>query len=262
MQAMAVTVDDTTLELAPVSQDRFAGVVVARPAIRPAPSTPRVVRPEPSARRGAASGRDVLREVAKRCFDVVLSLTLIVVLLPVLATIMLAIRATSAGPVFFRHQRLGRHGVPFRCWKFRTMHADADQRLRALLDRDARLRGEFDETRKLRRDPRITSVGRVLRRTSLDELPQLLNVLTGDMSIVGPRPIVDDETVLYGTSLWTVQRVRPGMTGLWQVSGRNDLPYDVRVRLDERYATTHTLAGDLKIIARTADAVVRGRGAY
>lgn len=199
---------------------------------------------------------------AKRIFDIVAASLALLLLLPALLAIALTIQVTSPGPVLFRQVRRGRGGVPFACYKFRTMYTDAGRRLSTLLDLDPNLRHEFDTTRKLRSDPRVTWIGRFLRRSSLDELPQLLNVLRGQMSVVGPRPIVDAETVMYGRSRPTVERVRPGMTGLWQVSGRNDLPYEIRVQLDEHYSTTHSLWFDLRIIARTVMVVVRGHGAY
>lgn len=209
-----------------------------------------------------AARRTRLHELAKRVFDVAFATTMLVVTLPVFLLIVLAIRVSSPGPAFFRQQRRGRYGAPFRCWKFRTMYVDADEQLSTMLEADPRLRDEFETAYKLQEDPRVTPVGRVLRRTSLDELPQLLNVLGGQMSVVGPRPIVDDEVPKYGRSMAAVESVRPGMTGLWQVSGRNDLPYDVRVQLDEHYSTTQSLWFDLKILFRTVAAVVRGQGAY
>jgi lipopolysaccharide/colanic/teichoic acid biosynthesis glycosyltransferase len=146
--------------------------------------------------------------------------------------------------------------------KFRTMFRDADKRLQALLDSDPGLAAEFAATFKLRKDPRVTRIGRFLRKTSIDEWPQFFNILTGDMSFVGPRPIVDDEVKYYKSHSLLMFRVRPGATGLWQVSGRNDTSYDTRVRLDTQYVQEWTFWDDLRIIARTVPAVLARRGAY
>jgi exopolysaccharide production protein ExoY len=188
----------------------------------------------------------------KRGYDVVASLVALIVLIPVLFALVVAIRLSSPGPAIFRQERIGRSGRTFTCLKFRTMHQDAPERLEQLLGSDAALQAEWAATHKLKRDPRITRVGAFLRRTSLDELPQLVNVIRGDMSIVGPRPIVEPERVRYGPAMGTVLSVRPGLTGLWQVSGRNDTSYRQRVALDLRYVETRTVGGDLVICLRTA----------
>ena len=175
-----------------------------------------------------------------------------------------AVRASSPGPAFFVQPRVGRRGRMFGCVKLRTMRVDADEHLRDLLARNPELRREFNRDFKLRNDPRITRIGRVLRITGLDELPQLLAVLSGEMSLVGPRPVVPEETAYYGPYLELVQSLRPGLTGLWQVSGRNDIPYEERVALDVEYALTRTLRGDVGIILRTILLAFRPgeRGAY
>jgi exopolysaccharide production protein ExoY len=164
--------------------------------------------------------------------------------------------------VFFRHERIGLSGRPFDCLKFRTMVVDADKRLAELLADPQRAK-DFAEKHKLTDDPRITRVGTFLRKSNLDELPQLLNVLRGEMSIVGPRPIVLSEVPRYGAAMSPVLRVRPGLTGLWQVSGRNDLTYTERVVLDLRYVNHRSLRSDVAICARTAQTTARGNsGAY
>lgn len=150
----------------------------------------------------------------------------------------------------------------FPCLKFRTMVVDADDALRRHLSTNAAAREEWEATRKLKEDPRITGLGQVLRRSSVDELPQVINILRGEMSIVGPRPIVPDEAVHYGAQFDTYCSVRPGLTGLWQVEGRNDVSYQHRVQLDSRYAISWTFRSDLLIIARTVPAVVFARGVY
>ena len=158
--------------------------------------------------------------------------------------------------------RAGLGGRPFDMLKFRTMHRDADQRLKRILEKDPKLRAEFEATYKLKNDPRVTRVGRVLRKLSIDELPQFFNVLAGQMSIVGPRPIVKDEVKYYKDYSLLLFRVLPGATGLWQVSGRSETGYEQRVELDTRYVQNWTLLQDLGILFRTIPAVLRRRGAY
>ena len=188
---------------------------------------------------------------AKRCLDVVVAIAVLVIASPLFLAIFLAVKLTSRGPALYSCERLGRNGRPFRCLKFRTMVADADEALRRMLRSSSALAEEFERDFKLRRDPRVTRVGRVLRRISLDELPQFWNVLTGDMSVVGWRPIVTDEVPRYGDAFSFISSLRPGITGLWQVSGRNDVTYDARVRLDVEYRTHPTLRTDVSIIFRT-----------
>ncbi len=204
------------------------------------------------------------RRAITRLFDLFLALVACVVASPLLIALVLVVRLTSAGPALYVHWRVGTMGRPFPCLKFRTMYRDADERLADLLTTDADLADEWNRTRKLKRDPRVTPVGRLLRKTSLDELPQLLNVVIGQMSVVGPRPIVTSETVHYGEHLPTLLSIKPGMTGLWQVSGRNDTSYAERVMLDLTYVETRTLTTDLKICARTGLLLLRpgSNGAY
>jgi lipopolysaccharide/colanic/teichoic acid biosynthesis glycosyltransferase len=177
---------------------------------------------------------------------------------PLLLTIALAIRLTSAGPVIFRQVRVGRDGEMFTVFKFRTMVVDAERRLGELWHRNESNEVLF----KLRQDPRVTAVGRVLRRFSLDELPQLVNVLLGTMSLVGPRPALPSETEQYGRATSRRLLVKPGITGLWQVSGRSDLSWEDSVRLDLYYVENWSFAGDIQILWKTLHAVVSRRGAY
>ena len=198
----------------------------------------------------------------KRVFDLAVTAVLALAALPVGLLIALAIVLDSRGPVFFRHTRVGRGGRPFRLWKFRSMVERADERLEKQLQRRPDLAREWALTHKLRSDPRVTRVGRWLRKTSLDELPQLWNVLRGDMSMVGPRPIVSAEIPRYGSRFTLYTQVLPGLTGLWQVSGRNDTQYTRRVELDCHYIRHWTALLDFRILLRTVAVVLRGRGAY
>lgn len=198
----------------------------------------------------------------KRALDVVVAVGLALVFLPVGLLIALAILLDSPGPVFFGHTRVGKGRRPFRLWKFRSMVKDADTRLAEFLERNPARAREWALAHKLRNDPRVTRVGRLLRKTSLDELPQLWNVLRGDMSMVGPRPVIAEESSRYGASFGLYTRVLPGLTGLWQVSGRNDTNYSRRVELDCSYIRNWTLLLDLKILFRTVGVVLHGRGAY
>ncbi|MBA4365783.1 MAG: hypothetical protein C0398_07305 [Coprothermobacter sp.] len=197
----------------------------------------------------------------KRLMDVVLAGLGVVILSPLLLVLAVLVKLTSRGPVLFGHRRLGEGGRPIWVFKFRSMMVDAEARLQVLLTADPSLRTEYEATYKLRNDPRVTRLGRWLRRTSLDELPQLLNVLHGDLSLVGPRPIVADEIAKYGPASAAILRVRPGVTGLWQISGRSDLDYAERVRLDMDYITHWSLWLDLRILAATIPAVLRRKGA-
>lgn len=198
------------------------------------------------------------RLLAKALLDRVLGVALLLAAAPVIAIAAVAVRLTSSGPAFYRQSRVGVDGERFSMWKLRSMYADADAR-RAALTADNEGAGVLF---KMRRDPRVTPVGRVLRRFSLDELPQLFNVVRGDMSLVGPRPPLPQEVELYHDTVHRRLRVKPGLTGLWQVSGRSDLPWDEAVRLDLRYVDNWSLTMDLMILWKTARAVVGGSGAY
>ncbi len=205
--------------------------------------------------------REPATRASKRLFDILASASLLALLSPLfLALAVLAKR--DGGPVLFGHRRVGLRGRSFKCWKFRTMVPNAEAVLARLLASDPEARTEWERDFKLRDDPRITKVGRFLRTTSLDELPQLLNVLTGDMSLVGPRPIVQDEVRRYGAAFHDYARCRPGITGVWQISGRNDTGYGERVRLDRDYARNWSFLSDLRVLLRTPSAVLRRDGAY
>ena len=180
---------------------------------------------------------------------------------PVFLVVALLIWRKDGAPILFGHYRIGQHGKLFRCLKFRSMYLDSEAMLRELLERDPAARAEWERDHKLGDDPRITPIGHFLRRTSLDELPQLFNVLRGEMSLVGPRPITLAELPRYGQVRWHYLSVRPGMTGLWQVSGRNDIPSDERVELDREFVEQHSLRLRLSILLRTLRVVIRGSGA-
>jgi Undecaprenyl-phosphate galactose phosphotransferase WbaP len=185
-----------------------------------------------------------------------------IVALPRIAAIAAAIKLSSPGPVFYGQKRYGRGGDPFVAWKFRTMVKNASEVLEEHLRSNPGLRREWMETQKLRDDPRITRVGRLLRRTSLDELPQLWNVLAGEMSLVGPRPIIAEEIPRYGGGFALYKKVTPGLTGMWQVSGRSLLTYEQRIGFDLYYVRNWSIWLDVHILARTVRAVLRGEGAY
>jgi len=192
----------------------------------------------------------------------VLALALFIFILPVLAAIALAILLQDDGPVVFAHKRVGRSGKPFYCLKFRSMAADAEARLAQVLREDPAARAEWERDHKLKNDPRITPLGNFLRKSSLDELPQLFNVLRGEMSLVGPRPIVHDEIAKYGRRFEHYCAVKPGITGLWQISGRNDVSYRSRVAMDCLYAASRNTALDMWILAATVPAVLCRKGSY
>ena len=187
----------------------------------------------------------------KTIFDFFFALISLILGLPLFLIIILLIKFSSRGPIFFTQKRLGKNQKPFKCIKFRTMHPEAEDILDNLIKNNAHLKKEFEETHKLKNDPRITNIGKFLRKTSLDEIPQFINVLKLEMSIVGPRPIVEEEIEKYGLSITKVLSIKPGMTGLWQVSGRNNLSYNRRVSLDCLYVNNINLLIDLRIIIRT-----------
>ena len=196
----------------------------------------------------------------------ILDITLIVLAAPyiILAflAIMILIKLDSPGPVFYRQTRIGRFGRKFQIVKFRTMVENADQVLQDYLDHSPELKAQWLATHKLKQDPRVTRLGCTLRKLSLDELPQLWNILIGEMSLIGPRPIVDAEVEKYGKCFDLYIQVRPGLTGLWQVSGRNDTTYEHRVALDEYYIRNRSLMLDLQILWKTVFVVLSKEGAY
>lgn len=198
----------------------------------------------------------------KRTFDVVFGTALLILSLPLVVLVAVAVLIESGRPVFFGHDRIGREGRSFRLWKFRTMDRDGDAVLTDYLAENPEAALEWERSRKLRIDPRVTRLGRFLRRTSLDELPQLWNVLRGEMSLAGPRPIVTAEIPNYGIFYPLYILAYPGLTGLWQVSGRNDTGYRKRVELDCAYVRNWTPVLDLKLLWKTVRVVLRGKGAY
>ena len=234
------------------------------------PASPRFAEAS-AARRFVDAGRHFDRAIAPHRsrwlqaiglrLDQALALALLLALAPVLLLIGLAIWRTDGAPVLYGHYRVGQGGRLFRCMKFRSMYRQSDRMLEELLARDADARAEWARDHKLAHDPRITPIGDFLRRSSLDELPQLLNVLRGEMSLVGPRPITVAELPRYGGVRWHYLSVRPGMTGLWQVSGRNDVSYAERVELDRHYVEASGWRLRLSILWRTVRVVLRGSGA-
>ena len=198
--------------------------------------------------------------VLKRSLDIVGGILLLAALLPVMLVLTLLVKR-DGGSVLFRHKRIGANGKPFHCLKFRTMCPDAEARLQKLLDENPEALAEWQRDFKLKDDPRVTGLGAFMRQTSLDELPQLFNVIKGEMSLVGPRPIVPAEASRYGSAFRDYLGCRPGLTGLWQVSGRNDIDYDTRVQLDSSYAREWSFVRDISILVRTVG-VVFGRTGY
>ena len=198
----------------------------------------------------------------KRALDIVLALAAIVVLLPLALIIIMIIKIASPGPVLYGHERVGRNGRIFKCLKFRTMAVNGDELLKTHFAASPSARFEWERSRKLKDDPRVTAIGAILRKTSADELPQLINILRGDMSVVGPRPVIREEICFYGEYAGHYFAARPGLTGLWQVSGRSDVSYEARVDFDRLYCENWSMAKDCAIILRTVPAVLSRRGTY
>lgn len=200
----------------------------------------------------------------KRAFDIFFSLLTLITGVPFFAFIALVIFFSSPGKIIYSHRRVGRGGKIFNCYKFRTMHSDADVRLKEILTSNSSLRVEWEKTYKLKNDPRVTYIGAFLRKTSLDELPQFWNVLKGDLSIVGPRPVVKEEMDKYlGLKASKILSIRPGLTGMWQVSGRSNIhSYQKRIEFDEYYVDNHSFLLDLKLIAKTIPVMLFSKGAY
>ncbi|NJO93902.1 MAG: sugar transferase [Hydrococcus sp. RM1_1_31] len=203
-------------------------------------------------------------DLAKRAFDVLFSLLVLIFLSPLYIILALLISISSPGPIFYVQQRVGKNYRRFGCLKFRTMVRNADEMLESLVANSPQMLEEFEDNFKLRDDPRITRIGKFLRLTSLDEFPQFWNVLMGDMSVVGPRPLVPEELYKYGNRIDKVLTIRPGITGLWQVSGRNDIPYPQRVQIDVYYVTCRNWLMDLWIAIKTIGVVIfpKNNGAY
>ena len=198
----------------------------------------------------------------KRSFDLLLSLAGVIVILPIIAAISICIYIDSPGNVFFAHSRIGKGGKAFPCYKFRSMVPNSQEILAGYLGKNAAAREEWERDFKLKDDPRVTKVGKFLRKTSLDELPQFFNVIKGEMSLVGPRPIVTAEIEKYDKYIYDYYLVRPGITGMWQVSGRSDTGYDERVQLDSWYVRNWSLWQDIILLIKTVKVVVKGKGAY
>jgi len=198
----------------------------------------------------------------KRFIDLLIVISGGILLLPILLIIALLVKTTSPGPVLYKHERIGMNGRHFFAYKFRSMVIDSEERLKNMLNTDPEIKKEWEKNFKLRNDPRITSIGKFLRRTSLDEIPQLINILKGEMSLVGPRPIVDAEIEKYGEDFNRIFSVKPGLTGLWQVSGRSDTDYNERVFYDTYYLQSWSVWLDMYVLLRTFGVVIKGRGAY
>jgi exopolysaccharide production protein ExoY len=197
-----------------------------------------------------------------RALDILIALSALIFMGPLMIMVAMAIKLQDGGPIFFGHGRVGYEGRTFRCWKFRSMVMDAEACLAALLARNPEARREWEEDHKLRRDPRVTPLGLFLRVTSLDELPQLFNVLAGEMSVVGPRPIVAAEIGRYRRGFRHYCSVRPGITGLWQVRGRNDVGYRKRVAMDVMFARKRSFRLYVAILLATVPAVLNRHGSY
>jgi exopolysaccharide production protein ExoY len=200
---------------------------------------------------------------AKRAFDIIFSLCAILFFLPFGILIALLIKLSSPGQVFYSCKRVGRSGRAIYCWKFRTMCVDAEQKLSQILAGSPTLKQEWDTYFKLKDDPRVSAVGKFLRKTSLDELPQFWNVLKGDLSVVGPRPVTEEEVLkYYGDKAPKILSVRPGLTGIWQTSGRNLLTFEERTKLEESYVDSQSLSLDLRIICKTIPMLFFAKGAF
>lgn len=199
----------------------------------------------------------------KTIFDYILTLIGTVLISPLLLYVAYRIKKEDPGPVFFAHMRIGKNGKPFPCYKFRSMVLNSQEMLQKYLAENSAAREEWERDFKLKDDPRVTPIGKVLRRTSLDELPQIFNVLRGEMSLVGPRPVIQEELdKYYGETAKLYCTVKPGITGLWQVSGRSDLGYNERVALDAVYIQNRSIIGDILILWKTIGVVLMKKGAY
>ncbi|MDM9625168.1 sugar transferase [Rhizobium sp. S152] len=206
--------------------------------------------------------RSAVMDGVKYAIDATIASIGLLLLAPMILMLVVVLLIVQGRPIFIAHRRIGRHGVMFPCLKFRSMVRNADEVLSRHLAANPSSRAEWNATRKLRDDPRITALGALLRKSSVDEIPQLFNVIRGQMSLVGPRPIVASEAELYGIYYADYMKVRPGVTGLWQVSGRSDTSYSERVQLDVRYVEEQSVFGDISIMLKTVPAVLRSRGSY
>jgi Undecaprenyl-phosphate galactose phosphotransferase WbaP len=205
---------------------------------------------------------DPLQKSVKRLLDLTLIFVAAPLLAPFVVVLAILIKLDSVGPILYSQKRVGFDGKEITIWKFRSMSSNAKEELAQLLEQDPSSKREWEENFKLKNDPRVTRFGDILRRTSLDELPQIWNILRGEMSMIGPRPIVQDEIPLYGKEFEIYKQVLPGLTGMWQISGRNDLPYRERVNLDIYYVQNWSIWLDIHILMHTVWTVLEGRGAY
>ncbi|MAP95535.1 MAG: UDP-phosphate galactose phosphotransferase [Ponticaulis sp.] len=203
-----------------------------------------------------------INSISKRAFDVACALGALLFLSPLLLAIAVLIKLDDGGPVLFRQRRIGRDGRHFPFLKFRSMSVNAEAALAELIQRDAEAAKEWNKYKKLKKDPRITKIGHFIRRSSIDELPQLINILTGDMSVIGPRPIMSDQIDDYGSNFDHYCAVRPGLSGLWQVSGRNEKTFQERASLDAEYVKSWTFFGDVKLVAQTVPVVLLSKGSF
>lgn len=243
LAAFALLMDSSTALRLPVAKP--LPVTAASPALRSPPHSVSMLSP-----------------LMLRSFDLTIALITLILFLPLMLVIIFMIKGASPGPAIFCQQRVGRRGEMFPCFKFRTMVVDAQERLAQVLAESEEARLEWARDQKLRNDPRVTPIGAFLRKTSLDELPQLMNIVFGHMSIVGPRPIIEGEIERYGARFDHYCSVRPGLTGLWQISGRNDVSYAMRVRLDSLYARRQSLGLNVAICLKTVPALISSRGCY
>ena len=204
-----------------------------------------------------------IEKILKRSIDILAGICGVILLIPLTIGIYIArkILKEDDGPIFYEQLRLGKNGKYFRMYKYRTMVIGAEEKLEKYLQENEEARKEFEANQKLKNDPRVTRLGKILRRTSLDEMPQLINVLKGEMSLVGPRPIVNREIPLFGDSMKIIHSVRPGITGYWAANGRSNVPYDERVEMERYYAENHSIKLDLKILVKTVESVIKKKGA-
>lgn len=234
-----------------------------RAKVMHAPAGPKRAPPaNVRSRAGAARSPRIWELWVERGLDIALALTALVFAAPLLLAIAIIVKLQDGGPILFGQQRIGRYGRTFRCYKFRSMATNAEAALEALLASDPQAKAEWELDHKLKRDPRITPIGNFLRRSSLDELPQFLNILRGEMSCVGPRPIVAAEIPKYGRWYGHYTRLKPGLTGMWQVSGRNDTTYMRRIALDIAFSRSRSLRLYFYILLMTVPAVLSRRGTY
>ena len=205
----------------------------------------------------------LIERVIKRFVDIIAGLIGVIILIPITIVIYIArkILKEDDGPIFYEQLRIGKNGKHFKLYKFRTMVVGADEKLKKYLTENEEARKEFEENHKLRNDPRITKLGKFLRRTSLDEVPQFLNILKGDMSLIGPRPIVDAEVSKFGNKMSVIHSIKPGITGYWAVNGRSDTTYEERVKMETYYAENFSLKLDIQILIKTIEAVLKKEGA-